>query len=190
MFPLLPLLFLLFLLFLPLTTSHPSPSHTYTTPCNPPTLHIQNLTYTSSIIYSNPAHLSYASAHLTFNLSTPSLSTLTSLCSAFDSSSQQSDAGFFAWPRNYTCSGAPPQNATFSWARYPSSVLSVNETWVCGGHEYLAVGKANVGLSCQTVNWVNPNFTWPNPGGEVYSSSVVTCGRVDLTIVPKVRIIR
>ncbi|KAL5418241.1 hypothetical protein PMIN03_001220 [Paraphaeosphaeria minitans] len=118
------------LLLAPLALSLPSP-HLHRAQNH--TFHLSNLTYSSTLLYSTPSHLAVSSATFSFAFSNPAA--YPAQCIGH-SSGQTNDAGFFAWPQIFTCTneGAAVGHVTFAWDRYGGGVLSVKQTWECGGY--------------------------------------------------------
>ncbi|KAF9737924.1 hypothetical protein PMIN06_009093 [Paraphaeosphaeria minitans] len=169
------------LLLAPLALSLPSP-HLHRAQNH--TFHLSNLTYSSTLLYSTPSHLAVSSATFSFAFSNPAA--YPAQCIGH-SSGQTNDAGFFAWPQIFTCTneGAAVGHVTFAWDRYGGGVLSVKQTWECGGDTYLGTATTDVRLRCRTTFWQNPNFTWPDPGWP-YSAADTTCDVLDLSVEPRV----
>ena len=98
-----------------------------------PTFHLLSAQYSSEISYTTPAHLAVSYATIEFNLTNTVDDTIQVNCKGA-SSSQQYDAGFFAYPKNVQCTGTGGiiGSASFSYTRADNKV-AVNETWSCGG---------------------------------------------------------
>ncbi|EPE31844.1 hypothetical protein GLAREA_11926 [Glarea lozoyensis ATCC 20868] len=121
--PLLPLL--------PLTTATPicTPTTPAILPCTTPTIWtLTNITYTSTAIYSTPAHLATAYASFSFSLSSNAVP-YTYTCSAGSSSYPT----YFNGDQAYTCTasnGDATAQATWTWNAGTKEVY-FNANWVC-----------------------------------------------------------
>lgn len=103
----------------PSEAGHPQSRCTTTHPLF--TLH--NIIYSSSIIYSTPAHLAVAEGTVSFNLSN-SATPYTTHCSG--SSSQIYE--FFYGDIVYKCDSSPETSALFTFSE-PNGTFAVNQTW-------------------------------------------------------------
>ena len=132
---------LLLLLLLFTTPSTSAPGSSCPSPSNPghnharcttthPLLTLDNITYSSSTIYSTPAHLAVAQGTISFNLSTSAVP-YTTHCSAF--SSQPYD--FFYGNVVYRCDTPVGEGveagaqAVFTFS--VDGTFAVNQTWGC-----------------------------------------------------------
>jgi hypothetical protein len=90
-----------------------------------PLFTLHNITYSSSIIYSTPAHLAVAEGIVSFNLSNSAIP-YTTYCSG--SSSQIYD--FFYGNIAYKCDSSPGMSALFTFSKLDGT-FAVNQTWEC-----------------------------------------------------------
>ncbi|KAF2677598.1 hypothetical protein K458DRAFT_159564 [Lentithecium fluviatile CBS 122367] len=186
------------LLLLPLALAVPAPHHRGGRPGRPehhPDHHdhpdikftLHDIAYQSHMIYSTPSHLAVHYATLDFNLT--DTRGYKASCSAYDSSGI---FNFFNYPQTFNCTKTSEHvggDATFSYLGYNQN-LQVNETFSVRGRNYLAVSdvidlKAK-GFQCESTNWQNPNWTWPNPSGN-YQTYDTVCKPITLDTTPKVQ---
>ncbi|KAF2661269.1 hypothetical protein K491DRAFT_753913 [Lophiostoma macrostomum CBS 122681] len=157
------------------TTALPQPHHLTTRDTS---LTLSDITYTSSEVYSTPAHLATYGGYISFNLSNPSISYITP-CSARGVHLQD----FFYGEITYTCdkpadtTAGVDAAATFTFSR-PDNTFTVNQTWDSDGAIEAARGSGKVDLNCETTVWQNPNWTM----GQLYSTTDVTCDTATLVI--------
>jgi len=141
------------------------------------TFTLHDITYSSQMIYSTPAHLAVSSGTIAFNLTNTAVG-YTTHCTA--SSSQLTD--YFYGNIDYTCDAPPPSAgadaaASFTFSK-PDGAFTVNETWSCRGDKYKGSGSGVAKLDCKTDFWQNPNWSI----GQLYSTTTVSCTPVDLPI--------
>ncbi|KAF2016071.1 hypothetical protein BU24DRAFT_192797 [Aaosphaeria arxii CBS 175.79] len=139
---------------------------------------VQNLTYSSSIIYTTPAH-SNAHARVSFTLVNTQVGL--SFCEA--SSPGWSDADFFSGDIPRSC-GVPAPNpqdiaTTFTYLR-PKRSMQVKQSWTCGGNKFISDLTVAVNIDCSSVEWQNPDWRWPNAGGAPYKTIMVTCKPINV----------
>jgi hypothetical protein len=94
-----------------------------------PVFNLPSVNYTSTLLYSTPAHLAVSSATLGFALEN-SAAYKTS-CQGY-AYGQQSTSSFFAFAYPINCTDT---DATFSYTHYDNKV-QINETWTCGGYVF------------------------------------------------------
>jgi len=98
------------------------------------TLH--NITYSSEVIYSTPAHLAVADATIAFNLTNTAVP-YTTHCTA----SSMREFNFFYGEIVYKCNPpteagiSPGASANFTFSQ-PDGVFTVNQTWAGEEHEH------------------------------------------------------
>jgi hypothetical protein len=96
-----------------------------------PLLTLHNITYSSSIIYSTPAHLAVAEGTVSFNLSNSAIPS-TMHCSGFSNQIYS----FFYGNIIYSCDSstgngdAEGTSAVFTFSD-PDGTFAVNQTWAC-----------------------------------------------------------
>ncbi|OCL10569.1 hypothetical protein AOQ84DRAFT_438252 [Glonium stellatum] len=174
-------------LFITSSTSYPYgwglPSH------NKPVFTLTNITYTSEIIYSTPAHLAVANGRIEFNLTNSAVPYITH-CNA----ESEWLYDFFYGNIVYTCDAptgegiAEDASANFTFSK-PAGTFEVNQTWseLRQGYDHPAfmlfgTGSGNATMNCETSYWQNTNWTL----GQLYSITTENCKPANLTITPTV----
>lgn len=126
-----------FLLLITSSTSHPTESCTPNNPkhhskCNTHSVFtLKNITYSSSLTYSTPAHLAVSEGQISFNLTNSALS-YTTHCTGY--SSRLTD--FFYGDIWYQCDAVTGKEvgtgatANFTFSK-PDGTFNVNQTWSC-----------------------------------------------------------
>ncbi|KAF2469185.1 uncharacterized protein BDR25DRAFT_304672 [Lindgomyces ingoldianus] len=141
--------------------------------------HLHDINYSSSMVYSTPAHLATYGGTIAFNLSNAAVPYVTK-CSAYGMHLQDMFYGEIV----YTCDA--PAGSTgvtsFTYSR-PGNEFQVNQTWTgYDGKSYFGRGSGTADLKCKSVYWQNSNWTM----GQLYSTTTVTCEPAQLTILPTV----
>jgi len=98
-----------------------------------PVFNLDNIQYSSTILYSTPAHLAVSRATIDFNVTNKVADAQYKNSCSGASSGQQWSGAFFAFPSQTPCGVVEVGAQTnFSFV-LGTSTVQVNETWSCGG---------------------------------------------------------